>query len=253
MITIKILGCGSSLGVPVVGCNCQVCLSKSKYNKRLKSSILIESNNKNILVDFGCDIRQQLLRENIKKIDAAILTHIHADHVSGIDDLRPFHMFFNHPTIPIYTSHTSDKLFQSRFPYLKPEKLKKQFFKINPIKPFDLIKIHNIHFQFFNQNHGSIDSLGFKINNFVYANDLVNLYKESEQYFYNLEALILDCIDYKGTPSHIGLETVLKWNIKFKPQKIFLTNMSHIIDYDHISKILPQNIIPLYDGQKIKI
>ena len=119
MIQVRILGCGSSLGVPVIGCTCQVCISDSKYNKRLRSAILIETDDKNILVDFGYDVRHQLLRETIQKIDSVILTHGHADHLSAIDDLRPFHIIHKLDPVQIYTSESAHKIFQDRFPYLK--------------------------------------------------------------------------------------------------------------------------------------
>ena len=249
MIKVRILGCGSSLGVPVIGCTCQVCISDSKYNKRLRSSLLIEKANKNILVDFGYDLREQLLRENIQTIDASILTHGHSDHLSAIDDLRPFHMIHELPPVEIYTSESAHKTFQTRFPYLKEA----MFFKMNIISEFQQIQISDINIQFFNQDHSSMDSLGFRIGNFAYANDLIAFYPASEQYLYDLEILVVDCLALKSTQTHAGLDRVMEWYNKFQPKQIFLTNMSHSIEYFEIMKILPQNIRPLHDGQIIDI
>ena len=207
MIEVKILGCGSSLGVPIISCSCNVCISESSYNKRLRSSLLISNLDKNILIDFGQDIRQQLIRENIKKIDSAILTHIHADHVSGIDDLRPFYLVSKAPPVKIYSDSFTFELFKTRFPYLDDA----QYFNKILINHYDKEFIEGIEFQFFKQNHGPVDSLGFKIGNFVYANDLIDFYEESHQYLYNLDILVIDCISYESTLTHSGLEKILFW------------------------------------------
>jgi phosphoribosyl 1,2-cyclic phosphate phosphodiesterase len=245
MIKIKILGCGSSLGVPVIGCSCNVCSSTAPYNKRLKSALLISHFDKNVLIDFGQDIRQQLLRENVKKIDHAILTHIHSDHASGIDDLRPFHLVNGLPPLDIYSDKFTFDMFKIRFPYLDNA----EYFKRIIVDSYDQRIIGGLNFQFFKQNHGNINSLGVRIGNFAYANDLIEFYKESYKYLYNLDILIIDCISYKSTKTHSGLEKVLIWREKFKPKLIYLTNMSHGIDYFEIQKILPENVKPLYDKQ----
>jgi phosphoribosyl 1,2-cyclic phosphate phosphodiesterase len=249
MIKIKILGCGSSLGVPVIGCKCQVCTSLSTYNKRLRSSLLISLEGKNILIDFGQDVRQQLLRENIEKIDSAILTHIHSDHVSGIDDLRPFYLIHNLSPVKIYSNETTFEIFDKRFSYLKES----DYFTKIKIDYYDKLSIEGVDFQFFKQDHGDMDSLGFRIGNFVYANDLINFYEESKKYLYNLDSMVIDCISYESAPTHSGLDKILVWNEEFHPKTIYLTNMSHKIDFFDIQKKLPNNIKPLYDGQIIEI
>jgi phosphoribosyl 1,2-cyclic phosphate phosphodiesterase len=249
MIELKVLGCGSSLGVPVVGCDCFVCSSIHSQNKRLRSSLLLSHLGKNILVDFGQDIRYQLLRENINKIDSAILTHIHADHVSGIDDLRPFYIMHNLPPVKIYSEKFSFDIFNMRFPYLKDS----EYFRRIEVDSYEAIVIEGIKFQFFRQDHGKMDSLGFRVGNFAYANDLINFYKESKKYLYDLDILIIDCISYQSTDTHSGLQQVLEWQKQFNPKMVYLTNMSHKIDYFEIQKTLPDNIKPLYDGQLLII
>ena len=117
MIEITILGCGASLGVPVLGCNCVTCVSDSKYNIRSRPSILITKNKKNILVDFGLDIRTQLMREKIFSLECAILTHDHADHVGGIDDLRVFSHFQGGP-LPIYSDSNTIDIISNRYRYM---------------------------------------------------------------------------------------------------------------------------------------
>lgn len=243
MLVIKILGCGSSAGVPVIGCNCSVCSSTSPYNKRNRSAILVSGIDTQILVDFGFDIRHQLLKAKVHKLDGAILTHDHADHVSGIDDLRIFYYLSNSP-LKIYTDFNTGNKIKNRYHYLFDNNL----LELSSIDFYSKVRIKNLELQFFKQNHGNIDSLGIRIADFVYSNDIINFPEESEQFLKNINTWVLDCVDYISTNIHSGLDKVLKFNQKYQPQKILLINMSHTIDYYAILEKLPANIKPLYDG-----
>lgn len=246
MLEIDILGCGSSLGVPVIGCKCKVCKSDSIYNKRLRSSIIIKKAETKILVDFGFNIKEQLIRANIDNLDAAILTHDHADHVSGMDDLRVF-SFINGKPLDIFVEETIAPTIFHRYEYL----FKANRLKMNLIKNFQELVIGNIKLQFFLQIHGAIQSLGIRVDDFAYSCDVSAIVPESEKYLYNLNSWIVDCIDYDPNANHAGLSTIMEWDKKYKPEKIYLTNMSHKIDYHKIITELPKHIAPLYDGFKI--
>ena len=251
MLQVTILGCGASIGVPVIGCDCSVCLSNSKYNKRTRSAIYISDENSQILVDFGFDIRYQLLREKINALDCAILTHDHSDHVNGIDDLRVF-TFMQGKPLEIYMNHNSAASLSKKYDYLFSNGLFDvgQVLLSKPVDFFDKIKINTIEIQFFKQNHGPIDSLGLRIEDFVYSSDVSNFPPESEEYLKDVKIWILDCMDYTSNKNHAGLDKVLEWQEKYKPQQVLLTNMRHTIDYHEIIKILPNNVKPLYDGYK---
>ncbi|MEY4463335.1 MAG: Metal-dependent hydrolase of the beta-lactamase superfamily [Pseudomonadota bacterium] len=254
MLQVTILGCGASIGVPVIGCDCSVCRSNSKYNKRTRSAIYINDENSQILVDFGFDIRNQLLREKINKLDCAILTHDHSDHVNGIDDLRVF-TFMQGKPFEIYTDHDSAAKLHTKFDYLFNNK----FFKLGrmlttqSVSFFDKININTIEIQFFRQHHGPIDSLGLRIGDFVYSPDVVDFPPESEEYLKDIKIWILDCMDYTSNKNHAGLDKVLEWREKYKPKQILLTNMRHTIDYHKIIEMLPDNVKPLYDGYKFTV
>ncbi|MGX6960384.1 MAG: MBL fold metallo-hydrolase [Rickettsia endosymbiont of Pentastiridius leporinus] len=254
MLQVTILGCGASIGVPVIGCNCSVCLSDSKYNKRTRSAIYINDENSQILVDFGYDIKYQLIREKVSKLDCAILTHDHSDHVNGIDDLRMFSIINKKP-LPIYTDHNTDTKLHKKFDYLFNDNSLKIGYALatKPIDFFDKIKINAIEIQFFRQYHGPIDSLGIRIGDFVYSPDVIDFPPESEEYLKDIEVWIVDCMDYTSNRNHAGLDKVLEWREKYKPQQILLTNMRHTIDYYEITKMLPSNVKPLYDGYKFTI
>lgn len=249
MVEVTILGCGASLGVPVIGCKCDICMSDSPYNKRTRSSVLFTKNNKNILVDFGLDIRNQLLREKIDALDCAILTHDHADHVGGLDDLRVFSRLGNSP-LPIYSdSRTIDRLSQ-RYKYMLDE----NHLDLRKLEDFETqLLLSEIDIQFFKQDHRDINSLGIRIGDFVYTNDVIDYPKESERFIANAKYWMIDCMDYMSTTAHFGLEKVIFWYEKFKPEFVYLVNMSHTIDYFEIQKKLPDNIKPAYDGLKLKI
>ena len=257
-INVTILGCGSSVGVPVIACDCEVCSCIEPKNRRTRSSLLIKSSSgKNLVIDFGADMKTQFLRENIIKLSAAILTHDHADHVNGIDDLKIF-SFINKKPLEIYSDKKTIDSIANRFSYM-----------FNSVDPNDhwgvkrvcgkeillnsTIRICDMDISFFRQNHGLIDSLGIRINNFVYSNDVIAFPKESEKFLENIDIWLLDCLQYQNTKAHSGLEEVLKWNEIFKPKKIYLTNMSHRIDYNNIKKDLPKNIEPAYDGMNFSI
>lgn len=254
MLQVTILGCGASIGVPVIGCNCPVCLSDSKYNKRTRSAIYINDENSHILVDFGYDIKYQLVREKINAIDCAILTHYHSDHVNGIDDLRVF-SFIEKKPLEIYTDHQTSTKLHDKFGYLfKPASVMPwQVLTTKAVDFFDKIKINTIEVQFFRQHHGYIDSLGLRIGDFVYSSDVSDFPPESEEYLKNIKIWVLDCMDYTSNKNHAGLNKVLEWREKYKPQQILLTNMRHTIDYYKIMEILPENVKPLYDGYKFTI
>jgi phosphoribosyl 1,2-cyclic phosphate phosphodiesterase len=245
--TLTILGCGSSLGVPIIGCKCPVCLSASPYNKRRRSSILISSNSTKILIDAGPDIRNQLLGADINDIDALIITHDHADHTSGIDDMRIFRLIYG-KRLDIYAETQTINSIAQDYNYL----ISIDAIKLHAIEFGSKLKIGDIELQFFCQDHGTMDSLGIRIGSLVYANDVITFPKESKKYLRNADTIIMDCVDYKSLPTHSGLDLVMQWAQEFEPKQIYLTNMSHRIDYFDIQAKLPYNIRPAYDGLKIQ-
>ena len=255
---VTILGCGSSVGVPVIACKCEVCSCSEPKNRRTRSSLLIKSpSGENLVIDFGADMKMQFLRENITNLSAAILTHDHADHVNGIDDLKIFSFINKHP-LDIYSDKKTINSIASRFPYMFDSLDPNDGWGTKRISSKEIFfdstsRICDIDISFFRQNHGLIDSLGIRINNFVYSNDVIAFPKASEKYLENIDIWLLDCIQYQNTKAHSGLEEVLKWNEIFKPKKIYLTNMSHRIDYNNIKKDLPKNIEPAYDGMNFPI
>ncbi len=248
MLKVTILGCGSSCGVPVIGCKCNVCKSDSPYNKRRSSSILIESKLTKILVDFGFDIKNQLIDAGVDGLDAAILTHDHADHVSGIDHLRIFKWITGEP-LKVVTDLGSAAKLRERYDYL----FNNDQLVINEVKHYSFYKIKDIEIQFFWQEHSDIGSLGLRINNFVYSCDVSDFAEESHKFLQDVDCWVLDCCGMLSSFAHAGLDKVLKWNELFKPKRVYLTSMRDEIDYFEIHKYLPNHIKPCYDGMVIEL
>jgi len=248
MLEVDILGCGSSLGVPVVSCRCLVCKSDSPYNKRLRSSIIISQNETKILVDFGFDIKEQLIKADVSDLDGAILTHDHADHVSGIDELRVF-FYVRRKPLDIFVLDSIAPSILDRYAYL----FNSGRLNMNIINSFEEIKIKNMKLQTFPQMHGAIESLGIRVDGFVYSCDVREFSAITDKYLYDIDAWVVDCMDYKSNFAHAGLEKILEWDKKYKPKRIYLTNMNHNIDYHKIVTELPTHITPLYDMCKIKL
>lgn len=248
MLEIEVLGCGSSVGVPVIGCKCSVCKSHSSYNKRLRSSILIKQNETKILVDFGFNVKEQLIKADVSHLDGAILTHDHADHVSGIDELRIFYFIHGKP-LDIYVNESIVTAILDRYGYLFTDgKL-----VMHPVNEFQELNIKNAKLQLFPQIHGPIKSLGIRVEDFVYSCDVSGIPSESERCLQNVKVWLVDCIDHKSNFAHAGLDQVFQWDEEYKPEKIYLTNMNHNLDYRELVAQLPGHIRPSYDGFKIKL
>jgi len=252
-----ILGSGSSMGVPRADGFFGNCDPKNKKNYRTRCSALIKVTNKNILIDTSPDLRQQLLRHKIKKVDIVLYSHMHADQTHGINDLRSF--FINtKKQINVYADKYTSKYLKRSFSYcfesfskeypaiLKLNKLKKEFLSFDQKKK---IKIKSIEVK-----HGKVKSNCFIIDKkLAYISDVSEIYKKDHRYFKNLKYLIIDCLWYNYHPSHFNLETSLAIIKKFKPKKAILTNLSPVLDYKILKKKLPKNVIPAYDGLTINL
>ena len=252
-----ILGSGSSMGVPRADGFFGNCDPKNKKNYRTRCSALIKVTNKNILIDTSPDLRQQLLRHKIKKVDLVLYSHMHADQTHGINDLRSF--FINtKKQINVYADKYTSKYLKRSFSYcfesfskeypaiLKLNKLKKEFLSFDQKKK---IKIKSIEVK-----HGKVKSNCFIIDKkLAYISDVSEIYQKDHRYFKNLKYLVIDCLWYNYHPSHFNLETSLAIIKKFKPKKAILTNLSPVLDYKILKKKLPKNVIPAHDGLTINL
>tara|TARA_B100001540_G_C15769937_1_gene625822 strand:- start:765 stop:1541 length:777 start_codon:yes stop_codon:yes gene_type:complete len=252
-----ILGCGSSMGVPRPDGFFGNCDPKNIKNYRTRCSALIKTSNENILIDTSPDLRQQLLRHNVKKINKVFYSHMHADQTHGINDLRTF--FLNSKKhIKIYADKITSKYLKKSFSYcfknysseypatLKLNKLSKNF-NVNDKKKNIKIKVIRV-------AHGKVSSNCFIIDNkLAYITDVSDIFKKDFVHFKNLRYLIIDCLWYDYHPSHFNLDKSLYFIKKFKPKNAILSNLSPVLDYSTLKKNLPRNVIPAYDGLTLKL
>jgi phosphoribosyl 1,2-cyclic phosphate phosphodiesterase len=251
-----ILGCGSSLGVPRSDGYFGNCDPKNKKNYRTRCSAIIQTKSENILIDTSPDLRQQLIRNKIKKIDKVFYSHMHADQTHGINDLRVFYIQKG-KTIPVYANYTTRKYLFKTFEYIfagygdeYPPIL-----KLNSLKNISIldgkkkIKINTIKVK-----HGKVDSICYIIDKKIaYISDISGIYKRDFKFFYNLDFLVIDCLRIRYHPSHLNLENSLKLINEFRPKKAILTNLHCDLDYNFLKKKLPKNIVPAHDGLTINL
>ena len=250
-----LLGSGSSMGVPIIDGNFGKCDPNNKKNYRTRCSALIKFNDLNILIDTSPDLRNQLINNKVRTIDKVFYTHLHADQTHGINDLRAFFLK-KKKQIPTYADTITSQYLYSTFKYcfkgtdeypstLKLLELKKKHVFSNNHKK---ILIRSIPVE-----HGKIKSICYLINNKVaYASDVSLIYKKDLLLFKNIDFFVIDCLWYKEHPSHFNLNKVLEIVKVIKPKKTILTNLHNDLDYNQLLKILPNNIIPGYDGLTLK-
>ena len=252
-----ILGCGSSMGVPRSDGYFGKCNPKNKKNYRSRCSALIKTKNETVLIDTSPDLRQQLINNNIKKIDKVFYSHMHADQTHGINDLRVFYIQ-NKKTIPVYADNPTKRYLLNTFKYCF-KNINKEYpatLKLNSVTNMLTLKDgkKKLNIKPIKVRHGKVDSICYIIDNkLAYISDISDISKKDYKHFKNLKYLIIDCLWLKYHPSHLNLDGCLKLIKIFKPKKTILTNLHSDLDYDYLKKVLPKNIKPAYDGLTINL
>jgi len=249
---ITILGCGGSFGSPLAwGKNGNIDL-KNKKNFRTRSSLLIEIDSNNILIDTSPDLKQQLYNSKTTNIDAVFYTHIHSDHTAGINDLRAMSLINENKIIPAFTPVEMQHEMLNNYKYIfSGDKSYDSFMTINDIKKE--FTFNNINVQTFKHNHGLIDVQTYRINNFAYSTDIKKFYDNDIDKLKNLDLWVVGLLRHDDHPSHAGFDKILEYINYLKPKKTVFTHMTALLDqYELLSKC-PENIIPGYDGLVINI
>ena len=233
------------------------CDPKNKKNYRLRCSALLKTDREVILFDTSPDLRQQLINNNIKKIDKVFYSHMHADQTHGINDLRVF-FIKNKKTIPIYADKiTSKYLFKTfRYCFIGNNKDYPAILKLNSLNKKLVIKskIKDIKIKAISVDHGNIKSICYIIDKkLAYISDVSNINKKDFKYFKNLKYLIIDCLWLRDHPSHLNLQKCLNIIKEFKPKKSILTNLHSDLDYQKLKMLLPKNVVPAYDGLTVNL
>jgi len=261
-LTVTILGCGSSGGVPRPALGWGVCDPKNPKNRRRRTSILIDRGNSprtRILVDTSPDLREQLLDAEVDWVDGVLFTHEHADHTHGIDDLRG--LFLRHrKRVDCYMDEPTAKVLYHRFGYCFVTPPGSQYPPIlneHRIAPGTPLTVHGeggpLTVLPILQSHGDIHSLGFRAGNFAYSTDLISLPAESLAALAGLDVWIVDALRYKPHPSHFTVAQSLECIARVKPKRAILTNLHSDLDYETLKRELPPNVEPAYDGMRFEV
>ncbi|HYH87512.1 MAG TPA: MBL fold metallo-hydrolase [Pyrinomonadaceae bacterium] len=245
-----LLGTGTSTGVPSIGCECETCTSDDARDKRLRVSVLVEHDGQTVLIDTSSDFRQQALRQGIKHLDAVLITHCHADHIFGLDDIRPLN--FRHGALGLYANERAWRDIRRIFQYIfepshfgggLPQVVAHTVasgarFCLGPdfqITPIEVI-------------HGRLPVMAYRFNDFAYATDLSEIPPASLDMLRGLDVLVLDCLRVRPHPTHLSLERSLAYVEELKPRRAYFTHIAHDIKHERDSRLLPPGVEWAYDG-----
>ena len=251
---ITFLGTGTSQGVPVIACKCDVCLSDNVKDKRLRTSVLVKHNQKSIVIDTGPDFRQQMIRENVDTLDAVLFTHSHMDHTAGLDDIRSYNFKSKKP-MEIFCSDDVLKALKMQFSYIFADFRYPGVPKVNVnLIDQDDFYIDNIKITPIKAFHYKLPVHGFRIEDFVYLTDVSNIPEKEKEKMKNADILVLDSLRKEPHMSHLCLQQSIDLIDELKPKKSYLIHISHLMGlHDQVQSELPPNIFLSYDGLKVKL
>ena len=255
MLKITFLGTGTSQGIPVIGSDHPVSFSKDPRDKRLRSSIMIEYDSFTFVIDCGPDFRQQMLKANCKKLDAIIFTHEHADHTTGIDDVRPF--FFRQGKIPIYLHERVLKSLHERFAYIFDPKQKypgAPDFEVNLINKENDFELFGLNITPIESVHLRLPVLGFRIGKFAYLTDVKTISEIELEKLKELDILVINSLRYEPHPSHLNIEEALDIVDAINPKNTYFTHISHNMGFhEEVCSNLPKSVSLAFDGLVLEV
>lgn len=252
-----LLGTGTSVGVPAIGCGCSVCTSTHPRNKRTRCSVIVGLPNGNLLIDTSPDLRQQLIREKIGIVHAVVYTHEHSDHVMGFDDLRLFQFYLGHP-VPIYCNDKVEQRLRSAFDYAFSDA---EVTHVGATPAIDLNRIDKAPFDVLGATivpiplkHGpKFDVLGFRIGNIAYCTDTSEIPEESWPLLEGIEVLIIDALRPTPHPTHLSIDQAIEVSKKVGAKQTYFTHCACMVDYEATNASTPESIEVGYDGLSIDL
>jgi phosphoribosyl 1,2-cyclic phosphate phosphodiesterase len=248
---ITFLGTGTSVGVPSVGCECDTCLSDDPHDKRLRTSVLVEHQGQNILIDASTDFRQQALRIGLKHLAAILITHSHADHCFGLDDTRP--ITFRDGAIPVYASDLTWQGLRRIFSYVFEPAGYPGVPRIVPHSIESDFSVAGLNVEPLTVIHGQLPVTAFRIDRFAYVTDCNLIPDETCARLRGLDLLVIDALRFKKHPTHMSLEQSLGYIQRLEPRRALLTHISHDIKHAETSEHLPENVEIAYDGLVVEV
>jgi phosphoribosyl 1,2-cyclic phosphate phosphodiesterase len=253
-VRITVLGSGTSVGVPTIGCHCAVCTSDDPRDNRLRPSVLVSYDDRNVLIDTTPDFRFQALRAKMNHLDAVIFTHSHADHIMGLDDVRPFN-FRQKGQIPIYAAPDTMAAIQRCFPYIfdgmrRESNVPQLDARLIDGSPFELFGLEFIPVPIL---HGRATIYGFRFGAAAYLTDHSDIPPESMALLRDLDVLFLDALRYKPHPTHSTVERSVRTADELKPRRTYLTHICHDLAHERAESLLPEHVRLAYDGLELRV
>ncbi len=250
---LTVMGSGTSMGVPTIGCECRVCTSEDPRDRRTRPSILLEYGGHHVLIDTTPDFRQQAIREQVRHLDAVIYTHGHADHILGLDDLRPLSYRSRAGKIPLYADEVTSQRLRSMFRYIFENSYKYGGIAQVDLHPIDgPLELFGATFQPVTVLHGDASILAFRFGQAAYITDFSEIPEESLAKLEGLDILFLDALRRKPHPTHSTVENSLRMVERLKPQRAFFTHICHDLGHEETNATLPPHVRLAHDGLKLE-
>ena len=250
--TLTVLGSGTSMGVPTVGCDCEVCHSSDPHDRRTRPSVMIEYAGATVLIDTTPDFREQAIREHIRKVDAVLYTHAHADHVLGLDDLRPLSFRHKPNKLPLYARKEAADFIRNMFRYIFEGDYKFGGLAQVELRPIDgPVELFGASFQPVTVIHGETEIYGFRFGSAAYLTDHSTIPEASFGRLQGLDVLFLDALRHKPHPTHSTVENSLRIVERLNPKRAFFTHICHDLPHAATNASLPPNVQLSYDGMKL--
>ncbi len=250
--TLTVLGSGTSMGVPTIGCDCAVCHSSDPRDRRTRPSILISYNGRHVMIDSTPDFREQALRENIQQLDAVFYTHTHADHILGIDDLRPLTYHHKPGKMPLFATPAACDFMRTMFRYIFEPTYKFGGLPQVEMHPISgAVELFGARFEPLTVIHGATPILGFRFGSAAYLTDHSEVPEETLKNLLDLDILFLDALRYKPHPTHSTVEQSLKIVEAVKSRRTFFTHICHDLPHEETNALLPEGVKLAFDGMKL--
>ena len=241
------------MGVPTIGCDCAVCRSSDPHDRRTRPSIMLSYNGRHVIIDTTPDFREQALREHITQLDAVFYTHTHADHILGIDDLRPLTFLHRPNKLPLYATPQNCEFLRNMFRYIFEATYKFGGLPLVELRPIEgTVELFGAHFEPVTVIHGETPLLGFRFGSAAYLTDHSSVPRESLDKLRDLDILFLDALRYEPHPTHSTVEQSLKIVDEVKPKRALFTHICHDLPHEATNKTLPQGVQLAYDGMKLE-
>jgi phosphoribosyl 1,2-cyclic phosphate phosphodiesterase len=251
--TLTVMGSGTSVGVPTIGCDCAVCSSPDPRDRRTRPSVLISYDGHNVLIDTTPDFREQALREKLMHLDAVLYTHTHADHILGIDDLRPLTYKHKPGKLPLYASPKASEFLRNMFPYIFVPTYKFGGLPQVELHPIEgPVELFGANFEPLTVIHGETPILGFRFGSAAYLTDHSQVPQETIEKLRDLDVLFLDGLRYAPHPTHSTIEQSLKIVDEVKPKRAFFTHICHELAHEATDAALPPGVRLAFDGMKLE-